>query len=275
MSPVIVERGDSPVVLGMPHGGTHIPESLSSRLNAAGRAVADTDWWIDRLYAGLLEGATTVRATFSRYVIDANRDPSGASLYPGQNTTGVCPTITFDGEPIYAQGEAPDEAEIAERVSLYHAPYHDALANEIARVQAMHGIAVLYDCHSIRSEIPYLFEGRLPTFNIGSNGGETCAPVIETIATQVCAAASGFDYVLNGRFRGGWTTRRYGNPAAGVHAVQMELAQYAYMEEAPPWTYHPVRAERVRRPLRRLLSEIERAALDGQLTTHREETNNV
>ena len=265
MSPFNVYEGTSPVILGMPHVGTNIPEELARRLNNVGRAVADTDWWIDRLYDGLLPGASVVKATFSRYVIDANRDPSGASLYPGQNTTGVCPPVTFDDVPIYRDGEEPDDDEIAERVGKYHSPYHGALREQIERVKARHGIAVLYDCHSIRSHIPYLFDGQLPVFNIGSNDGKTCAASIEQAVVSVCAGAADFDYALNGRFKGGWTTRRYGQPARNVHAIQMELGQRAYMEEQPPWPYRDDRAATVRPYLQDLLGRIERLALDGTL----------
>ncbi|MCE8471151.1 N-formylglutamate amidohydrolase, partial [Rhodovulum sulfidophilum] len=165
MSPVEITRGDSAVILGLPHTGTHVPEDILARLNARGRELTDTDWHVHELYDGLLPGATTVRATFHRYVIDANRPPEDESLYPGQNTTGLVPLTDFDGEPIW--DTTPDAAETARRLAEFHAPYHAALAAEIARVRARHGVAILYDCHSIRSVIPYLFEGILPDFNIG------------------------------------------------------------------------------------------------------------
>jgi N-formylglutamate deformylase len=265
VSPVSVSAGDGPVVLGVPHAGTDVPEDLLARLNERGRDLADTDWWVDRLYRDLLPGATMVRALFHRYVIDANRDPAGKSLYPGQNTTELCPTTDFDGAPIWRPGEAPGPDEIAARRATYHTPYHEALAAEIARVQARHGVAVLYDCHSIRSHVPYLFEGELPVLNIGDNEGATCAPTVQQAAVEV-ARASGFSFVVNGRFKGGWTTRHYGRPAKGVHAVQMELAQSAYMEEQAPWTYRDDRAERLRPHLKTLLQRLERLALDGALS---------
>ena len=265
MTPVIVAEGDGPVVLGMPHGGTDIPAALAARLNEQGRATAATDWWIERLYDGLLPGATTVRATFSRYVIDANRDPTGASLYPGQNTTGVCPTTTFDGDPIYRAGQEPSDPEIADRAAAFHTPYHAALAAQIERARARFGVAVLYDCHSIRSHIPYLFDGELPVFNIGTNGGVTCHPAVETAVVDVCARADGYAHVLNGRFTGGWTTRRYGQPDAGMHAIQMEMGQRAYMDETPPWTYRPDRAAKVRVHLKEILTRLDQLARDGRL----------
>ena len=269
MIPVEVIEGSGPVILGVPHAGTQIPEPIAVRLNETGRTLADTDWWIDRLYGDLLAGATVVRARFSRYVIDANRDPSGTSLYPGQNTTAICPTTTFDGTPIYLPGLEPDDDDIADRRRTCHRPYHDALAGQIERVRTRHGVVVLYDCHSIRSTVPWLFDGCLPVFNIGTDGGKTCAPAIEQAAvaacSSMCQANGAFDYALNERFRGGWTTRTYGQPATGVHAIQMEMGQRAYMDEAPPWTYREERANGVRSGLRDLLVRLERLALDGCL----------
>jgi N-formylglutamate deformylase len=265
MSPFIVEEGSGPIILGMPHVGTNIPDSIKLRLNETGRAIADTDWWIDKLYDGLLNEASVVKATFSRYVIDANRAPSGESLYPGQNTTGVCPATTFDDVPIYVGGQEPDDDEVTERAATFHAPYHAALAEQIERVKAKHGIAILYDCHSIRSHISYLFDGQLPVFNIGSNEGCTCASVIEQAVVAVCASAAPFDYALNERFKGGWTTRRYGQPKNNVHAIQMELGQRAYMDEQPPWAYREDRAATIRSHLRDILTRLERIALDGNL----------
>lgn len=265
MTQVAVHVGDGPVILGVPHAGTDIPEDLLARLNDRGRDRVDTDWWVDRLYKDLLPGATFVKALFHRYVIDANRDPEGASLYPGQNTTALCPTTDFDGAPIWQPGEAPGADEVEARRAAYHGPYHGALASEIERIKARHGVALLYDCHSIRSHVPYLFEGELPALNIGDNQGTTCAPTVQHAAVEA-AQASGFSYVLNGRFKGGWTTRHYGRPGDGVHALQMEIAQSAYMDERPPWTYRDDLAERLRPHLKTLLERLERLALDGALT---------
>ena len=263
MTPVEVSRGDGPVVLGLPHTGTWLPEEVRPRLNDTGLALADTDWHVDRLYDGLLPRVTTVRATFHRYLIDANRAPDDASLYPGQNTTGLCPTTDFDGRPIWRDGAAPDEAEIAERLAGFHAPYHAALAAEVERVRGRHGVAILYDAHSIRSEIPFLFEGRLPDFNVGTNAGASCAPQVERVVMHGVRDAVGYTWVLNGRFKGGWTTRHYGRPADGVHAVQMELAQSSYLAaEAPPWDYDAGRAERLRVHLTDLLATLAQAADD-------------
>lgn len=257
-----LHEGTSPIILGLPHTGTEVPQDIRERLNDNGRLLADTDWHIHDLYAGLLDDVTTVRATFHRYVIDANRDPAGGSLYPGQNTTGLVPDTDFDGKPIWHEGAQPTRGDIADRLERFHAPYHAALAAQIARVKAIHGIAILYDCHSIRSHIPFLFQDTLPDFNIGTDMGTTCDPAIESIAVDVTAKAEGYTFVLNGRFKGGWTTRHYGKPETGVHAIQMELAQSTHLTtEAPPFTYDKRNAERLRAHLKTILMRIEDFAL--------------
>ena len=254
--PVRVQPGEGPVILAFPHVGTGLPPEVAARLNAEGRLVRDTDWHIHELYAGLIPGLTTVTATQSRYVIDLNRDPSGASLYPGQTTTGLIPETTFDNVPIWQEGRAPDAAEIARRLDQVHRPYHAALMAEVERVRARHGVAVLYDCHSIRSEIPWLFPGTLPDLNIGTNGGTSCAPEIEAAVAGI-AAASGHSWVLNGRFRGGWTTRHYGQPGSGVHAIQMELAQASHLaSEAPPFALDPAKAAHLQTTLTKILAAL-------------------
>ncbi|THH37281.1 N-formylglutamate deformylase [Aliishimia ponticola] len=255
MTPVEIHQGNSPIVLGLPHTGTHVPDNIRAQLNERGRGLGDTDWHIHSLYEGLLPGATTVRATFHRYVIDANRDPSGQSLYPGQNTTGLVPLTDFDGQDIWTT--PPSEADIEARRETFHAPYHAALQAELERVRDLHGIAILYDCHSIRSHIPFLFDGTLPDFNIGTNLGTTCAPAIEAAVQEICAAADGYTSVTNGRFKGGWTTRHYGRPAEGLHAIQMELAQSTYLEtEAAPWRMDDDKAERLRAHLTSILTTL-------------------
>lgn len=262
-NPFSLHQGTSPIILGLPHTGTDVPAEIWDRLNDNGKILADTDWHIHDLYTDLLQDATTVRATFHRYVIDANRDPAGVSLYPGQNTTGLVPETDFDGKLIWNEGQHPAAADIAYRLQTFHAPYHAALAAEIERVKAIHGIAILYDCHSIRSHIPFLFEGKLPDFNIGTDMGKTCDPAIERIAVDVTAAAEGYDSILNGRFKGGWTTRHYGKPEAGVHAIQMELAQSTHLQsEASPFAYDGHKAEKLRIHLKNILTRMEEFALD-------------
>ncbi|WAC48411.1 N-formylglutamate deformylase [Asticcacaulis sp. SL142] len=232
MSGLEIHRGDAPLIVAFPHTGTDIPPDIEARLIDPWRARKDCDWWIDQLYAFVRDmGATTVRTTMSRTVIDVNRDPSGASLYPGQATTELCTTTTFDGEPLYRHGWAPDETEISHRRTVWFDPYHAALEAEIARLKAVHDTVVLYDAHSIRSNVPRLFDGELPQFNIGTNNDTTCDPALSEAVKSVCEQSS-FSHVLNGRFKGGWTTRHYGQPLIGVHAIQMELACRGYMDES-------------------------------------------
>ncbi len=261
MQPVDVFHGDGPVVLGVPHAGTFVPDDIKARFNDTGLKLADTDWHVDRLYSDLLPGATMVKANFHRYVIDANRDPEGVSLYPGQNTTTLCPTTDFDGRPIYQSGMELETGEIEARRLAWHAPYHAALQAEMERVRAKHGVAILYDCHSIRSVVPFLFEGTLPDFNTGTNNGTTCASAIEAAVVACTQAAEGYTSILNGRFKGGWTTRHYGRPAEGFHAIQMELAQKTHLAtEDTPFAYDEAKADRLRTHLKDILSALENLA---------------
>jgi formiminoglutamase len=219
-----VQRSDSPLILAFPHGGTDIPDPLLRNFRSRWWAIRDADWHIRALYDGLAD-ATLIRTDVSRSVIDCNRDPSGASLYPGQATTGLCPTETFDGEPLYGDGATPD---VAARREAWFVPYHAAIEAEIARLRTLHPHIVIYDCHSIRSHIPRLFDGELPELNIGTDNGTTCDPALSDAVVAACADRS---HILNGRFRGGWTTRHYGQPEQGVHAIQMEIAMRAYLDE--------------------------------------------
>jgi formiminoglutamase len=224
-----VHRGDAPMVIAFPHGGTDLA-GLDAQFVSPWLARRDADWWIAELYAFAREfGVTTVATGISRSVIDCNRDPSGASLYPGAATTELVPTTTFDGEPLYA-GALPDAAAIAERRSAYFDPYHAAIVAEIQRLRAKNPRVVVYDAHSIRSRIPRLFDGELPQFNIGTNSGASCDPALTSAIAAPCAG-SGLGHVVNGRFKGGWTTRHHGDPEHGVHAVQMELALRGYVAE--------------------------------------------
>lgn len=259
MTWLCVTSGNAPLLVSLPHTGTEIPDRLAERFVSLPLARNDTDWWIDRLYDFVASmGATVVRTAISRSVIDVNRDPSGQSLYPGQATTELCPTTSFDGTPLYRPGEEPDDAEIGARRRDYFDPYHAALAAEIDRLRARHGRIVVYDCHSIRSVVPRLFDGELPVFNIGTNGGASCAPELQSLVERHCDA-SGFSRVSNGRFKGGWITRHCGDPANGVHAVQMEIACRGYMDESTdfePAAYSPHRAEATRSVLKGLFDDM-------------------
>lgn len=225
-----ITPGEAPLIVCFPHAGTRIPKDIEARLASPWLARKDADWHMPGLYAFVLElGATTVGTSIARTVIDCNRDPSGASLYPGQATTELCPVETFDGEPLYA-ADPPDEGEIAGRRERWFAPYHTAIRTHIDRLRAAHDRVVIYDAHSIRSRIPRLFDGELPQFNIGTNGGTTCSPALRENVAAVCEE-SGMSHIVDGRFRGGWTTRHYGRPETSVHAIQMELAMRGYLAE--------------------------------------------
>lgn len=265
-----VVRGDAPLLLSMPHAGTELA-GLESRFVSPWLARRDTDWWIPEVYSFAAElGVTVVRTRISRSVIDVNRDPSGQSLYPGQATTGLCPSTTFDGEALYPPGNEPTDADIEARRGEFFDPYHAALSTELARLRAQHPRVVLYDCHSIRSVIPRLFDGVLPVFNLGTNSGASADAQL-TAQVQAVLQGSGQSHVVNGRFRGGWITRSHGQPAQGLHALQMEMACRAYMPEpeGPPtqdnWptAFDPVAASRTRDTLRQVLQ----AALDWARAT--------
>lgn len=255
-----VKRGTAPLIVSVPHAGTVIPPDLADRYVSPEIADYDADWHVDRLYAFAKDlGATVISTAISRAVIDVNRDPSGASLYPGQATTGLCPITSFDGAPLYPEGGEPDPAEIARRVHRYFDPYHAAIAAEIAQLRADHPSVVLFDAHSIRSIVPRLFDGELPQFNIGTNGGTSCAPMLTASVEQRCAA-SGDNWVTNGRFRGGWITRHYGRPEAGIHAIQLELAMRGYLDELGTWP--PAWDASRALPLQHTLAVILKACID-------------
>jgi N-formylglutamate deformylase len=265
MQAVSVVEGTSPVILAFPHVGTHVPPRIMDMLNENGRRLSDTDWHVDQLYGNVLPSATTVRANFHSYVVDANRDPSGKSLYPGQNTTGLCPSTDFDGVDIWKAGREPDEEETNTRRAAFHAPYHAALSTQIERIHNLHGCAILYDCHSIRSEISYLFDGKLPDFNIGTNHGSTCDALLEAHVVDVCAKTQGYSHILNGRFKGGWTTRHYAAPEKNIHVIQMELAQSTYMHERDPWPFDDDLAQKLRPVLTEILLGLDNIAREKLL----------
>lgn len=259
--------GRSPLLLSIPHGGTYLPPALAARLTPAARGVPDTDWHLATLYAMARDlGAAVLEATHSRYVIDLNRPPDGASLYPGQSVTGLCPIDTFDDEPLYLdRADEPGAAEIDARREAIWEPYHAKLAHELARLRARHGVALLWDAHSIRSVLPRFFEGRLPDLNFGTANGASCAPQLAQALLDLAREESEcFSSVLNGRFKGGYITRHYGRPDQGAHAVQLEMTQCSYMDEAPPFAYRDDRAARVQPLLGRLLERMLAFAADGR-----------
>ena len=238
-----LHQGSAPLLISIPHLGTHLPEEISAAFAPVANIVSDTDWHLDRLYAFARDmGASILGATISRYAIDLNRPPHGESLYPGQITTGLCPTETFKGVPLYAPGREPDPAEISRRRAAYWQPYHDTLRAELDRLKALHGQVLLWEAHSIASVLPRLFEGKLPDLNFGTNAGATCSPSIMAAVLQPLTEPEhphAISYVLNGRFKGGYITRHYGQPEQGIHAIQLEMCQSLYMHEEVPFEYLP------------------------------------
>ncbi len=245
-------QGTLPLLVSVPHAGTQIPPDLRHALTDKALEVEDTDWHLEKLYAFATDlGASMIAPTYSRYVIDLNRPPDNQPMYPGSNNTELCPTRAFTGESIY-KVSPPDLAEIERRTALYRQPYHTALAAELARIKALYGYALLWDGHSIKSELPWLFEGRLPDLNMGTANGTSCDAGLQAkleAALQASPHADRFSHVFNGRFKGGYITRTYGNPAANIHAVQLEQCWSSYMEETAPFE----------------LSTAKRAAIDGTL----------
>lgn len=258
-APFIFHQGTQPLLVSMPHVGTFVPQEIEDKFTPEARHVPDTDWHIERLYAFAKEmGASIVQATHSRYVADLNRPPSDESLYPGQATTGLCTTVTFDGGPVYQAGKEPTKEEIEARRIAYWQPYHDQVAKELARLREQFPVVVLWDAHSIRSVLPQFFEGKLPDFNVGTNSGKSVDPVLQDQIAALAKAADGYTSTVNGRYKGGYITRHYGQPEQHVHAIQLEMAQSCYMEEQLPFAYDEAKAQKMQVHLKKMLQ----AALD-------------
>jgi N-formylglutamate deformylase len=252
-----LHRGSTALLISFPHVGTAIPPDQQHRYTPRALQVEDTDWFLDRLYGFAAElGATLVVPRHSRYLIDLNRSSDNRPMYPGQNNTELCPTRHFTGEPLYREGQAPDEGEVQRRVQRYWQPYHDALRDELAELKAAHGHAVLFDAHSIKSELPWLFEGTLPHLNVGTVQGRSCAATLRAAVAAVFESQTGFSHVVDGRFKGGHITRHFGQPAQGVHTVQLEMCWRAYMDETPPYRWHEARAAQVTPLLRQLVQAL-------------------
>ena len=250
-----LQRGSTPLLLSLPHAGTHIPEAIAARLQARALQCEDTDWFLDRLYAFAAElGASVITPRHSRYVVDLNRPSDNQPMYAGANNTELCPTRFFSGDALYRDGMAPTAAEVQERVASYWQPYHDALRAELARLRSEHGHALLWDGHSIKSELPWLFEGTLPDLNLGTASGASCAPSLRDALVQLLQSQQDFSVAIDGRFKGGHITRHYGRPHDGIHAVQLEQCWSSYMRETPPFAWDAAHAARVQPLLRRLLA---------------------
>lgn len=245
--------GSIPLLVSMPHVGTDVPDDIAARFTPAALTRADTDWHLVQLYGFLQEmGASTLSARWSRYVVDLNRPQENTNLYPGQDTTGVCPLDTFHSEPLYLPGLEPDEAEVQRRLQRYWQPYHGQLRAELDRMLQIHGTVVLWDAHSIASVVPRFFEGKLPDLNFGTADGASCAPGLRDAVVGPARAQDAYSVAVNGRFKGGHITRHYGQPGANVHAIQLEMCQSVYMDEAAPFGYRADLAARVQGLLQRM-----------------------
>jgi N-formylglutamate deformylase len=254
-----LQRGRAPLLVSLPHAGMHIPQALQAQMLPRARDVEDTDWFLDRLYAFVVDlGASLIVPQCSRYVVDLNRPSDNQPMYAGANNTELCPTRFFSGEPLYREGQAPSGAEVAQRVATYWQPYHDALRDELARLKAAHGHAILFDGHSIKSELPWLFEGKLPDLNLGTASGTSCAPALRDALAGLLQAQTQYSVAVDGRFKGGHITRHYGRPTQGVHAVQLEKCWSTYMRETPPYDWHAARAAH----LQPLLQQMVQTMLD-------------
>ena len=253
MSTYTLHHGTAPLLISLPHDGTAVPYDIAARLTDSARRVPDTDWHVSKLYDFARDlGASILVPKYSRYVVDLNRPPDDVSLYPGQNTTGLCPHLQFSGDPVYLDGQNPDENEVASRVEHYWRPYHQALQAELQRIHAQHGRAVLWEGHSIRGVVPFLFEGCLPDLNLGTAGGTSCSPSLQFRLESVLASQVRYDFVVNGRFKGGYITRQYGDPANGIDAVQLEISQRIYMDE-DSFAWNHAKAAQTQEVLRALL----------------------
>ena len=250
-----LKKGSAPLLVSIPHMGTEIPEQLRGRYEARALQVEDTDWHLDRLYHFAQDlGASVLQPRLSRYVIDLNRPPDDTPMYPGASNTELCPTHFFTGDALCRPGQAPEAAERLQRRNDYWQPYHSALAAELDRIKQEHGYALLWDAHSIRSEIPWLFDGVLPDLNIGTADGASAQPSVTEAVAAVARAAPGVTHAVNGRFKGGYITRRYGRPAEHVHAVQLEMCQKLYMRESAPYDWIEADARRIQPVVRDMVA---------------------
>lgn len=256
-APFIFHQGTQPLLISMPHVGTFVPADIASKFTPEAHHVPDTDWHIERLYAFAKDmGASTIQATYSRYVADLNRPPSDESLYPGQATTGLCTTVTFDGGPVYQEGQEPTAAEIEARRIAYWQPYHDQVEKELARLREQFPVVVLWDAHSIRSVLPQFFDGKLPDLNIGTNSGKSVDSVLQERIAAIAASAQGYTSTVNGRYKGGYITRHYGQPEKNIHAIQLEMTQSSYMEEQLPFAYQEEKAKKIQVYIKAMLQAV-------------------
>lgn len=245
--------GDSPLLVSVPHDGRNIPADIARQMTPEALSIPDTDWHVARLYEFCAElNANMIIATHSRYVVDLNRSATDAALYEGQVSTGLCPVKTFSGAPVYRYGEGVSAAEKEQRVVSYWQPYHEQLQRRLQQIKERFGYALLWDAHSIPSQVPSLFPGELPVLNLGTNNGRSCPEYLRDAVAAV-ATSSSCSAVIDGRFRGGFITRHYGRIEEKQFAIQLELAQRSYMDE-DTGEYDEPRAAQLTKTLQAMLS---------------------
>lgn len=226
--------GAAPFVLSIPHCGVDFPDDLREKLDPELiDAPDDTDWYLDRLYDFAPElGVTMIHARYSRWVIDLNREPAGRPLYDdGRIITELCPTTDFQGNPLYrSAGDVPDDAEKGRRLEVYYRPYHSKIDELIADLRTRFESVIFWDGHSIRRLVPSIRQEPFPDLILGDNNGSTAS---RRIIDSAVGALSLGRYRLNHNdpFRGGYLTRSKGDPANGVHALQLEMSKDLYMDE--------------------------------------------
>lgn len=252
-----------PILLSVPHCGTEFPQELKGQYKQhLINAPDDTDWFVNRLYDFAASmGITMIHSTFSRWVIDLNRDPESKPLYTdGRIITALCPSTTFAGESIYNdERKEVDQAEVKRRLGIYYAPYHDQLAKKIFELKNKFGKVLLWECHSIRKFVPTVHTEKFPDLILGSNDGKSAAPgIIETTLEHL--GKSPFTLKHNHPFKGGYITRHFGNPSENAHALQLEMTKVNYMDDSE-LNYDGARAEAVRKVLMKVFSELIRKCL--------------
>ena len=258
-----LSEGNVPLLVNMPHLGTAIPTEIADRMTDIGRSSIDTDWHLDLLYNFLADlGAWTMAARHSRYVVDVNRHPDNVQLYANMSTPGLVPIETFHDEPLYLPDKESDADDIAERRERYWGPYHDALGDTLNRIRSAHGLAVLFDCHSIRSLVPRYSEERLPDLNVGTADLTTCAPELRNAVVESLQNDSGYSIAVDAIFKGGYIPRHYGRPSEGIHAFQLELSMATYMDEDRPPLFNEQKARRIRPILKGMVETVIEWALE-------------
>ncbi|MBI1182906.1 N-formylglutamate deformylase [bacterium] len=226
------KRNTVPVLISFPHSGTFIPNDIIDQYRPEAISfIDDTDWFLPDIYSFAQDlGITTIKANYSRWVIDLNRNPNSTPLYnDGRLITGLCSTTDFFGNPIYKSGMEPGTVEIERRKELYFKPYYEAIQRELDELKAQFGQVLLYDSHSIRSVVPSIQKERFPDLILGTaDGASAHAQLIATAREWLAKGPYELNY--NHPFKGGNITRHFGRPAENQHALQLERCKDLYMK---------------------------------------------